>query len=697
MSTIQIGIDLGTTNTLVYGKIDGKIKPIKFNGNVTLPSVLYVEEDGSEIIGKKAKQKEYLDPNNGIHSSKTYIGLKFKDEKGNYREQEWTLRGKKYNPTDVATLILSEVRKGVMKKYSLSDEDTIQAVITIPAYFTSNQSDETKRAGERAGFEVLRIITEPVAAAYNINPQDNGLICVIDLGGGTFDVSVVNKQKEKYSVLGIDGDPRLGGDDFDKTLEAYFLNDIQDDIGVDLSSLEKSGLSYEQYYRMKSLIRQEAIFCKEELSDNDEYNVLINNLFTYGNNKVYHYDTDISREEFDRICSGLYNKILNVVKRLVENNSRFKKSDIKHVYLVGGSCYIPKVRQIIEEYFGMPANTEGGLEEQVAQGAAKIAEGYNNPSLNKDGSVIDPFADYIEDITSHSMGVAIVGGKYSEMIPVGTHYPCAISDMFTTSFDNQEEVTIEVYEKTNKMATDIISGYESNFELYGSFILGGIEQATAGQPKINVTFNYDLSRTLQVTAKDEKTGSSRTVTLKKGEIVKKSTVKPTDFLILLDVSCSMYDVRIKEAKMACSKLISETLDLDTHKLGIITFGSNAYSLCELTHDKNQLLSAVDRISTSGSTNMSAALEMADKKLVSSKHDKAILVITDGEPDSSSSARNCASIVRSHGISIATIGVQDADMAFLKGISSDNDLSFMVKDVSKLADTFGQAVQNLLSK
>lgn len=687
MSTIQIGIDLGTTNTLVYGKIDGKIKPIKFNGNVTLPSVMYSEEDETVLIGKKAKQKEYLDPENGIHSSKTYIG----------QEKKWVLRGKTYNPTDVAAYILSEVRKGVMKKYSLSEEDRIQAVITIPAYFTSNQSDETKKAGERAGLEVLRVITEPVAAAYNINPQDNGLICVIDLGGGTFDVSVVDKQRERYSVLGIDGDPRLGGDDFDKKLEKYFLSDIQGDSGIDLSSLEKSGLSYEQYYRMKSQVRQEAIACKEELSDEEEYTVLINDLFTYKGDKVYNYSNDITRDDFNNICADLYTKILDVVKRLVENNNKFKKSDIKHVYLVGGSCYIPKVLQIIEDYFGMPVNTEGGLEEQVAQGAAKIAEGYNNPAVDKDGTAIDPFADYIEDITSHSMGVATVNG-YSEIIPVGTHYPCIFSDVFTTTFDNQDEVVIEVYEKTNKKASNIINGYESNFELYGSFILGEIEKASAGKPKIKVTFNYDLSRTLQVTASDEKTGSSRTVVLKKGEVVSKSCVKPTDFLILLDISASM-DLygRISEAKAACSKLISETLDLRTHMLGIITFGSDAHSVCGLTQDRNKLLTSVNSISTFGTTNMSDAFVMADKKLASSNHEKAVIVITDGIPNAPYSAKQLADTLKSHDISIATIGVQDADNNFLRSISSGDNLSFMVKDISKLSDTFGQAVQNLLSK
>ena len=511
MSTIQIGIDLGTTNTLVYGNQGGKIKPIKFSGNVTFPSVLYVEEDGTEIVGKRAKQKEYLDPNNGIHSSKTDMGTK----------KEWHIRNKIYTPTDVAALILSDVYKEVKKKYNLTDDDVIQAVITIPAYFTSNQSDETKKAGERAGFEVLRIITEPVAAAYNINPQDNGLVCVIDLGGGTFDISVVNKQKDKYTVLGIDGDKHLGGDDFDRKLEEHFLTYIQDDLSIDLSSLDSSGLTYEQYYNMKSKIRKEAVSCKEELTDSDSANVLINELFRYGENneKVYYFDEDISREQFNKICSELYGKIIEVVKRLVEGSNKFTKADIKHVYLVGGSCYIPKVRQIIEDYFGFPANSEGGIEEQVAQGAAKIADGYNSPSYSNDGEIVDPFSNFIEDITSHSMGIKIhddkLGDKFSELIPVGTPYPCSKHDNFTTVYDNQSEVTIEVYEKTNKRASDAMSGYESNFELYGSFILSGIELASKGKPRILVTFNYDLSRTLCVTAEDSNTGAKKTVTLKK--------------------------------------------------------------------------------------------------------------------------------------------------------------------------------------
>ena len=259
MKKVQVGIDLGTTNTLACCRVKGKLKLLKFKGSNMLPSILYVEkrEDGSlkEIVGKAAKIKGLQDPNNCIRSSKTYIGLTGKNKK------IWKCQGKEYNPTDVATLILKEVHKKVRDTYGLEDEDIVQAVITIPAYFTSTQSDETKRAGEKAGMEVLRIITEPVAAAVAVADVDEikGKIFVVDLGGGTFDVSVLNITNEKYSTLEIGGERRLGGDDFDNALMKHFLKYIEDDLLIDLSSLEKSGLSYQSYYSMMGKIREAAV------------------------------------------------------------------------------------------------------------------------------------------------------------------------------------------------------------------------------------------------------------------------------------------------------------------------------------------------------------------------------------------------------------------------------------------------------
>ncbi len=695
MATIQVGIDLGTTNTLVYGKHKGKIAPVKFRGGVTLPSVLYadVEEGGKIKVGRVAKQREYADPKNGIHSSKTYMGNNHKT---------WTIGGEKFpqtfTPTEVATRILSEVYDAVKSKYNLEDGDVIQAIITVPAYFTANQCDETKKAGQNAGFEVLRIIKEPVAAAYNINPKDDGLICVVDLGGGTFDVSVVDKQNYKYSVRGIDGNKHLGGDDFDKKLAQRFLDDIQDDLDIDLSSLEASGLEYEEYNGMMGKIRKEAVNCKEELSDQTEKEVIINDLFHYGpNKKPYHYDVTITRNEFNELCADLYQEISDVLHRLIDDNSRFRKEDIRNVYLVGGSCYIPKVREVVEEYFGFPVNFSNGLEEQVAQGAAKIADGYNTPVYSENRE--DPFADRLEDITSHSLGLRIRDSRFSEIIPEGTPYPCKLSDTFTTIYDNQEYVIIEVCEKINKFAGENVNYEYPDYELYGSFILSGIEKASAGKPQIEVTFNYDLSCTLSVTAMDKTTGATRTVTLKKGEIVEApSSVRATDFMVAIDISGSMdNNSRIYEAKNACTKLRNNILDLNVHGLGIITFGSYANCVCNLTHNKSDLLAAVKRISTTGSTNMAEAISLANKYLSDSENNKAIIIITDGYPDDGSSTQVNARKAKNNDISIATIGVQDADMSFLKTIATGSDLCFMVHDLGKLADTFGQAVQNLLSK
>lgn len=697
---VQIGIDLGTTNTLVYGKIDGKIKPIKIEGEKVFPSVIYVDENENIISGGDAKKLEYLDPQNGIHSSKTSMGtskvfIVRKDIKDSTGKEKF-----RFTPTDVAQIILEKVYKTVKKKYKLSDEDTIQAVITVPQYFNANQSDETKKAGENAGFEVLRIITEPVAAAYNIAQEKDGIGCVIDLGGGTFDVSVVDRKDGRYIVLDTDGDHHLGGDDFDNKLASYLIKQISEDLGFDLSSLETSGLGYSEYYFMQSQIRKAATECKEKLTKYEEYNVLINDLFTYDGDKSYHFDFIVKRSRFDKECQELYTRILDKIKDVVENNTKFKKSDIKYLYLVGGSCYIPKVRQDVEDYFGIKAVSDYGLEEQVAQGAAKIADGYNAPGASGE----DPFSNIIEDITSHSMGVKIAGGKYDEIYPVGTKYSnkeegtkCQI---YTTSIDNAESVTIEVYEKKNKRVQNIIRGYEENYDLYGSFVLGGIEQAPKGIPQIKVTFMYDLSRTLHVTAEDMKTGAKRTVTLHKGTVENHKDVSPTDFYLAVDVSGSMREHnRIEQAEIACEKLINDTLDLDIHQLGIITFGDKVQVLCGLTHERNELLDAVQRMEVWGGTRMQEAIQLATEKLKDSENAKALILVTDGAPNDAGGTKTAASATKAKemGISIATIGVQDANKGFLDILASEKDLSFMVHDVEKIADAFGQAVENLLAR
>lgn len=338
--------------------------------------------------------------------------------------------------------------------------------------------------------------------------------------------------------------------------------------------------------------------------------------------------------------------------------------------------------------------------------------------------------DKLQDIISHAMGIGALDGDrkyiFSQLLAEGTPYPCVRQEMYYTVYDNQESVTIEVYEKTDSDSPDYIEENHKNFDLYGSFVLEGIDKAPAGQTEICVTFDYDHSRTLHVTAEDTKSHVAKQVELHKGQIVKESGgVKPTDFYVLLDVSGSMDGKRMVEAQNACRKLITETLDLSVHRLGLITFGSQARLLCSLTQDKGGLLRAVEEagVSLYGSTNMSEAIRMGRNELrpddSSSRsnssspfgeivklmfgrerkdsRNKAMILITDGDPDNRQKALQEAEAARNSQISIATIGVYGAVEEFLRKVSDDSSLCFMVDNIEKLSDTFGQAVANLLRK
>lgn len=691
MRKVQVGIDLGTTNTLVSCRIKGKLKLIKFNGSTMLPSVIYVEkqDDGSirEIVGKLARKKGIQDPDNYIASSKTYIGLTGEHKK------TWTCHGRTYTPTDVATKILEEVHKKVRSTYDLEDDDIVQAVITIPAYFTSAQSDETKRAGERAGMEVIQIITEPVAAAFSVAEEVKGKIFVVDLGGGTFDVSVLELGEEDRT-LEVGGERKLGGDDFDDILVKKFLTYIEEQLGINLQTLEESGLSRLEYYLMMSKIRMAAIETKEELSDNEEYEINIPSLFEYAEDKYYNFSRIITREEFEQMCKPLFDRILKVIDDVVKKSKKFKKEELKKIFLVGGSCYISKIQKDIEEYFHMVTDAEQDRAIQVVMGAGKIADAWN-------GMTDSPW----KDIISHDMGIEIINDyqkrEFSKLLSKGDGYPCEVRGSYKTAYDNQTSVVIKVYEKTDRSASDFIEKNESAFDLYGSFELSGIIPAPAGKTPIEVTFNYDKSRTLKVTAKDTKNNIKQEVILHKGELLKDTTStnvqEATDFYLLLDVSGSMYGNRIKAAKKACKKLIQETLDLSVHKLGLISFGNFAHVVCELTQDRGALMVGLEQIEVNGSTEMATAIRNATNRLKKSKNRKALIIVTDGEPNSKSETSEEAKKAKELGISIATIGVQNSEMNYLGNLSSDKNLTYNVNNIDSMSEVFGKAVENLLRK
>ncbi|MFI3211089.1 MAG: Hsp70 family protein [Peptostreptococcaceae bacterium] len=680
---VRVGIDLGTTNTLVCAEKKGKIGCLKFERSVMLPSVLYVNEDQTLEVGQKAISKGVLDPNSRIKSAKTWIGDHFKT---------YNINGVELNPTSVATEVLKTVKQNIIKRLKLEEDDTIEAVITVPAYFSSNQIDETKKAGKNAGLIVTRIVTEPMAAAlaYGSEVEVNKKIFVLDIGGGTLDISVleVDYQNNQYNNVAVAGDKKLGGDDFDKVVVSYFNELIEDDLGIDLTSLESSGLSYYDYNSMKGRVEQEAENAKIELSESYSYEATILNLFEY-NGKNYSFETTLTRDKFDNICSHLYDKIEDITLKLLEKKKdRFTIGDIGRVVLVGGTCYIPTIKDRVERIFKQPIYSDMDLSTMVATGACILATSIDGLQKEDNYRQIE-----IKDIISHSLGIEVQGENGSELDKIllkDSTYPISRKKVFTTTYDNQTEVDINVYE--GEFDFDI----DKN-EFYGSLTLDGIENAPKGIPQIEVEFIFDESRILEVCAKDLRTGSSKHVRIKKGEKVVGAKQTPMNLMVLVDASGSM-NTRMSDAKNACHSLIKDMIDFNIHNLGIIKFTSSASLISNLSSNKNHLLQSVNSITVSGSTNMHDAIDMATTILNKENKEKVIILITDGYPDSSDRTKEKAIIAKNSNIRLITIGAGDGvDVSMLNSISSitNGEIdSYKIDEMDKLTETFKSIMSSL---
>ena len=676
---IFIGIDLGTTNTLACHLKNGKPKLISFGGKNMLPSILAIDED-QILVGKVAKNIWKTNPNNAIRSSKTYMA----DPK-----KTWTIGGKTFTPTQVATEILKEVKAKVLKKMGCSADTKISAVITVPAYFTGNQKDETKKAGEAAGLNVIQIITEPMAAAVAAvrELELDEKIFVVDLGGGTFDISVLQADQKNhiYRALDIDGDKRLGGDDFDKLLYDYFIKFIQEEVVIDLSNLKKSGLSENEYYSMTGRISDAAEIAKIDLSSADSCKVNVPNLFHY-NGKTYDFIYELTREEFENICQPLFDKIISRIKKFIDESDKFKVSEIGAVILAGGSCYIPKVKSEVEKIFKKKADSQLDLDTLVVVGAGIVANSSNiltGDSPNKPGTELKPI-----DILAHSLGIEVISPdkkKYilSKILEKGTPYPCESSKIYTTVYDNQTIVPIYIYEAGPD--AENIEDIDAH-EYYGNVSLQNIPPAPAGVPKIKVTFSYDKNGTVVVAAQDENSGVSNIVEIKKGD---KASI---DFMLLLDVSGSMSGSPIREAKQACETLFTDMIDFDIHQMGFITFESYTRRLVPLTQDKNQLKNALSNVSAGGGTNLADALRCADEDLTGSSNKKVVIIVTDGQPFDENLVLNYAKKMKDSGIRIVTIGAgDDIGENFIQSVSSSPKDAYKINDMSELQKTLERAI------
>ena len=470
-----IGIDLGTTNSAVAVMEGGSPTIIpNSEGNRTTPSVVAFSKDGERLVGETAKRQAITNPDRTISSIKREMGSDYKTAE---------IDGKKYSPEEISAMILQKLKSDA-EKY-LNDTVT-NAVITVPAYFTDAQRQATKDAGKIAGLNVDRIINEPTAAslAYGLDKEsDQSKIMVYDLGGGTFDVSILEVGDGVFEVLATRGNNRLGGDDFDNKLVDYLANEFKKENGVDLTK------DLTAMQRLKDAAEK----AKKELSSTTTSNVNLP-FITAVDGQPVHLDITVSKAKFDELTKDLVDETKKPVQDAL-SDAGLSASDIDKVLLVGGSTRIPAVQELVKSLIGKEPQRDINPDESVALGAA-IQGGVLT------GEVKDLL---LLDVTPLSLGIETLGGVATKLIERNTTIPTKKSQVFTTAADGQTEVDIHVVQGEREMAAD-------NTTL-GRFQLTGIPAARRGVPQIEVTFDIDANGIVNVTAKDQGSGKEQKITI----------------------------------------------------------------------------------------------------------------------------------------------------------------------------------------
>ncbi|MEA1974844.1 MAG: molecular chaperone DnaK [Bacillota bacterium] len=469
-----IGIDLGTTNSCVSVMEGGDPTIIpNAEGNRTTPSIVAFTESGERLVGETAKRQAITNPDGTISSIKRHMGRDFKEE----------VHGQKLTPEEVSAMILQKLKADAE---SYLGETVTEAVITVPAYFTDAQRQATKDAGKIAGLEVKRIINEPTAASlsYGLNKKDvQQKILVFDLGGGTFDVSILEVGDGVFEVLATNGDNKLGGDDFDEILMNYIADDFKKKNAIDLRT-DKMALQR---------LKETAENAKKELSSKQTTNINLP-FITANQSGPIHLNVDINRATFEKLTSALVDRTTGPTRKALQD-SGLTASGIDEVILVGGSTRIPAVQDAVKKITGKDAHKGINPDECVAIGAA-IQAGVLTGEVN---DVL------LLDVTPLSLGIETLGGVFTKLIDRNTTIPTKKSQIFSTAQDNQNAVDIHVLQGERQMATGNIT--------LGRFQLDGIPPAKRGIPQIEVTFDIDSNGIVNVHAKDKGTGKEHHITI----------------------------------------------------------------------------------------------------------------------------------------------------------------------------------------
>ena len=497
-----IGIDLGTTYSCCSAMIDGNLKVFENSEGARItPSFVAFDENNQPIVGAPAKRQAVTNPENTIFSAKRLIGRRYDDEAVNTAKKTFpfkvvkasngdawvSARGKDYAPSQIGAYVLTKMKEAAESYYG---EPVKDAVITCPAYFNDAQRQATKDAGKIAGLNVLRVINEPTAAAlaYGVDKQNKDMkIAVFDLGGGTFDISILELGSGVFEVLSTNGDTFLGGEDFDQKIQQYLIDEFaKQNPGIDLS---KDPLACQR-------LKETAEKTKIELSSRTEVDVNLPYI-TADATGPKHLNVKLTRAKFEALTEDLIARTIKPCEYALKD-AKLSASDIDEVLLVGGMTRMPAVVESVKKFFGKEPSKGVNPDEAVAMGAAIQAAVLQGDSSVKDIVLLD--------VTPLSLGIETMGGVMTKIIERNTTIPAKKSQVFSTAEDNQPSVGIKVYQGERTMARDN--------KLLGEFMLEGIAPAPRGMPQIEVSFDVDANGIMHVSAKDKGTGKEQNITIK---------------------------------------------------------------------------------------------------------------------------------------------------------------------------------------